>query len=301
MSFALVGLGLGDEKDITMRGFEIAKSADVVYLECYTAVLISATVDRLAEFFGRPVVVADREMVESGEVLNEAEAGKSVALLVVGDPFGATTHSDLVVRCNEKKIPVITVNNASILNAVGVCGLQLYRFGQVLSLCFWTDTWRPDSWYDRLLSNRREGIHTLLLVDIKVKEISDENLARGRKIYEPPRFMRINEAVQQVLDVEAKHKKGAIDEHTIGVGLARVGAATQQIVAAPLKDLLQVDFGEPLHSVIVCGDMHEMEAEHVALFAQTAEHKEIILKKVNSRPPAVVTGSSAAVADGEES
>lgn len=35
----LVGLGLGDPKDITVRGLEIVKAADEVYLEAYTSIL----------------------------------------------------------------------------------------------------------------------------------------------------------------------------------------------------------------------------------------------------------------------
>lgn len=36
----LVGLGLADEKDITVRGLEIVKKAERVYLEAYTAILL---------------------------------------------------------------------------------------------------------------------------------------------------------------------------------------------------------------------------------------------------------------------
>ena len=36
----LVGLGLADEKDITVKGLEIVKKAARVYLEAYTAVLL---------------------------------------------------------------------------------------------------------------------------------------------------------------------------------------------------------------------------------------------------------------------
>ena len=35
----LIGLGLGDAKDITVRGLEVVKSAKQVYLEAYTSVL----------------------------------------------------------------------------------------------------------------------------------------------------------------------------------------------------------------------------------------------------------------------
>lgn len=264
--FTLVGVGLGDEKDITVKGLEAVKAADIVFLEAYTSYLINSSADKLTEYYGKPVTVADRDAVESGSVLDDAK-DKSVVLLVVGDVFGATTHSDLMVRCHEASIKAVVIHNASIINAVGCCGLQLYRFGQVLSLCFWTETWRPDSYYDRLLTNRKTGVHTLLLLDIKVKEQSDENLARGRKIYEPPRYMSIAQALDQLQQVEESRKGGAIDENTVYIGMARIGSATQQVVAGTRKELEAIDFGEPLHSLIVAGDIHECEAEHVRLFA----------------------------------
>ena len=268
--FTLIGVGLGDEKDITVKGLEAVKAADIVFLEAYTSYLINSSAEKLSEFYGKPVTVADREAVESGSVLDDAKE-KSVVLLVVGDVFGATTHSDLMVRCHEAKIKTVVIHNASIINAVGCCGLQLYRFGQVLSLCFWTETWRPDSYYERLLANKKAGVHTLLLLDIKVKEMSDENLARGRKIYEPPRYMSISQALDQLEQVEASRKGGAISEDTVYIGMARIGSATQQVVAGTRKELEGIDFGEPLHSLIVAGDIHECEAEHVRLFAVSTD------------------------------
>ena len=65
------------------------------------------------------------------------------------------------------------------MNAVGACGLQLYNFGQTVSLVFFTETWKPDSFYDRIRENADLGMHTLVLLDIKVKEQSEENLARS--------------------------------------------------------------------------------------------------------------------------
>jgi diphthine synthase len=67
-------------------------------------------------------------------------------------------------------IKVEVIHNASIMNAVGICGLQLYNFGQTVSMVFFTETWRPDSFYDKIAKNRVNGFHTLCLLDIKVKE-----------------------------------------------------------------------------------------------------------------------------------
>ena len=36
----LVGLGLADETDITVKGLEIVKQSDRVYLEAYTSILL---------------------------------------------------------------------------------------------------------------------------------------------------------------------------------------------------------------------------------------------------------------------
>ena len=90
----------------------------------------------------------------------------------------ATTHSDILLRARAMNIPTQVIHNASIMNAIAACGLQLYNFGQAVSLVFFTDTWKPDSFYDRILENAQLGMHTLVLLDIKVKEQSEENLAR---------------------------------------------------------------------------------------------------------------------------
>lgn len=54
---------------------------------------------------------------------------------------------------------------------------------QAVSIVFFTDSWRPDSFYPRIAANRQRGLHTLCLLDIKVKEPSLESLARGRKVH----------------------------------------------------------------------------------------------------------------------
>lgn len=35
----MIGLGLGSSKDITLKGLELIKKADIVYLEQYTSLL----------------------------------------------------------------------------------------------------------------------------------------------------------------------------------------------------------------------------------------------------------------------
>jgi diphthine synthase len=101
-----------------------------------------------------------------------------VWLFILGAICSATTHTDILLRARQQNIPTQVIHNASILNAVGACGLQLYNFGQAVSLVFFTESWKPDSFYDRVKENAALGCHTLLLLDIKVKEQSEENMAR---------------------------------------------------------------------------------------------------------------------------
>jgi diphthine synthase len=39
MVFYIIGLGLGDENDITLKGLKAIKSSEKVYLEAYTSIL----------------------------------------------------------------------------------------------------------------------------------------------------------------------------------------------------------------------------------------------------------------------
>ena len=158
------------------------------------------------------------------------------------------------------------------MNAVGSCGLQLYNFGQTISMVFFTDSWRPDSWYDKVMENRKIGLHTLVLLDIKVKEQSLENMARGRLIYEPPRYMSIAQCCQQLLEIEELRAEKAYTADTPVVGISRLGSPTQSFKAGTIKELAEYDAGEPLHSLVILGrQSHELELEYLLEFTDNKE------------------------------
>uniref|UniRef100_A0A8C8HAC8 Diphthine methyl ester synthase n=1 Tax=Oncorhynchus tshawytscha TaxID=74940 RepID=A0A8C8HAC8_ONCTS len=123
-----IGLGLVGAKDITVKGLEI-------------------------EDYGRKLILADGDMAD--ELLKESEVSE-VEFLVVGDPF-----VDMVLREVNAGIQCRVIHNAS-MNAVECCGLQ--NFGETVSIVFWTDTWRPETFYDEIKKNRDLGMHTLCLI-----------------------------------------------------------------------------------------------------------------------------------------
>ncbi|KNH08077.1 diphthine synthase-like protein [Perkinsela sp. CCAP 1560/4] len=275
MPLHLIGTGLGDETDLTLRGIELIRQSDAVFLESYTSIPCAAGfLEKLQAITGKTVEPADRYFVEDATALVELSKVKKVSLLVVGDPFSATTHSDLYIRCKAEGVDVTVVHNASILNAIGVTGLQLYRFGQVITLCFWTDNWRPKSWFPVLEENIRRGLHTLILLDIKTKEVSDENLARGRMdTFEPPRYMSVHEGIAQVDLVARELGSKCINESSRMIAVSRLGSVKQQILHGDIRSWMARTpaevadrMGEPLHSLVLPGDLHPCELEHLLTF-----------------------------------
>jgi len=58
----------------------------------------------------------------------------------------------------------ISVVQCLICNILIYCFCQLYNFGETVSIVFWTDTWQPDSFYDKIVHNLARGLHTLCLL-----------------------------------------------------------------------------------------------------------------------------------------
>ncbi len=248
----LVGMGLWDESDITLRGLEEVKTSDLIYLETYTSKLFGATKKNLEGLFGKKIQIANREFIEKGDILNYAVSHK-VALLIPGDPLVATTHTDLLLRAREKGIPTKIVHNASIYSAVAETGLQMYKFGRSATVTFWEDKFKPTSFYDILKENKKGGLHTLFFLDIK----ADEN-----------RYMLPQEAMRILLEcakLDYKKRK-AFTEKTDVIVCSRIGSEKRSIKYGPVKKIKDIDFGDPLHIMIVPGKLHDMEQKYLENF-----------------------------------
>jgi diphthine synthase len=244
MTLYMIGIGLWDEKDITVKGLEAVKKCSKVFLESYTSKL-GISIDKLEKFYGKKIILADRDLIEkkADNILKPAKT-TSVALLVIGDVFGATTHTDLFLRAKQEKIDVIVINNASVLNAVGIVGLELYKYGKTTSIPFHNKN--VEAPYDVIRQNKKNKLHTLCLLDIDA---------------EHNKYMTINEAIEYLLRVEDKRKEKIFTKKTMCAGVARLGSEKPRIIYATAEQLLKADFGEPLHSLIVPGELHFIEED----------------------------------------
>ena len=127
------------------------------------------------------------------------------------------------------------MNNASVLTAIGITGLQLYKFGKTSSIPFENENVQVP--YDVLKSNLKNNLHTLFLLDLNP---------------EKNKFVSINEALKRLLD------QGMEDR--LCVGIERLGF-DEKIVVKNAKELINVEFNKYPQCLIVVGKLHFLEEE----------------------------------------
>ena len=244
-----IGLGLYDEKDLSVKGLEAIRAASLVYLETHTSRLTGTTLAAMEEFYGRPVIPVTREEMEvrPGEILANARV-KEVALLCGGDPMVSTTHADLRLRAKAAGVETRIIHGASIQSAIsGLTGLQNYRFGKPTSIPFPSGSWFPTTPLSTILSNLALHLHTLVFLDIQDR-----------------RFMTVNEGMALLGEMAVRISRPAPD---FFVGVARAGSPDAFVGAGRRERLADLDFGPPLHILVVPAPLHPVEQEYLEAFS----------------------------------
>jgi diphthine synthase len=246
MSVAFIGLGLNDEKGLTVEGLEEARHANSVFAEFYTNTMPGLDRKKLELLIGNKVVVLNRIQLEDEEarsIVEAAERGK-VAFLVPGDPMIATTHISIRLELARRGIPSRIIHGPSVTSAVsGATGLQSYKFGKSVTLP--QEPGVPGSLLDTVRDNKNRGLHTLILLDIRP------------------------EMTQQLTIAEAGAKLVAADptlENWMGVGVARIGSPNQFVLSAKFGKLQSQDFGRIPHCIVIPGKLHFVEIEALKAF-----------------------------------
>ena len=254
MELVFVGLGLNDEKGITIKGLEEINSADHVFMETYTSRMPDFNMGHFKSMCGKNVQMINRQCLEedSGKIiLTAAKSGKAV-FLVPGDPFIATTHITLRVEAEKLGIKTRVVHGVSIMSAiVSLSGLHNYKFGKTVTVPF-ADNF-SETPYNVVGQNKKLGLHTLCLMDLRESE---------------NRYLSINEGINVLLEVEKKKKMGILTERTPALGIARAGSDNPVLKADFVNKLVSYNFGEPPFSLIIPGELHFMEVDALIAFAE---------------------------------
>ena len=253
-SLTFIGLGLYDEKDISLKGLEKIKNCDKVYAEFYTAKLTGTDIKKIEKTIGKPVEILSRVETEKGDIILNSAKDKNVVFLTAGDPMTATTHVDLRLRAIKNGIKTKVIHGSSIVTAVsGLLGLQNYKFGRTTTLAYPEKDYFPTSPYDVIKENKKMGLHTLVLLDIQADN---------------DRYMTANEGMELLLKMEEKHKENIFNKESVICVVARAGSAEPITVAGAVKNLINRDFGPPLHTMVIPGKLHFMEIEALKTLAQ---------------------------------
>ena len=249
-----IGLGLFDEKDISIKGLEEIKKSDKVFAEFYTAKLVGTDIEKLENMFGKKIKILNREETEKGDIVINSALNHDVAFLTAGDSMTATTHVDLRLRAIKKGIETRVIPGSSIVTAVsGLLGLQNYKFGRTTTLAYPEKNYFPTSPYDVIKDNKKMGLHTLVLLDIQ----ADNNS-----------YMTANEGIKLLLEMEEKKEGKILSKDNLVCVVARAGSNNPVVFAGGFKELSNKDFGPPLHTLVVPGKLHFMEVEALEKLAQ---------------------------------
>lgn len=240
----IIGIGLRGLESITLGSADVIRTSDEVYLDTYTSILPDGSLDEISRFFNREVIPVGREFIEGESPIIERSRNLTVSLLVAGDGMSATTHKVLEKTCISIGISVKVYENASILNVIpGRLGLYTYKMGPPVSLPFITDKFFPASVFNKIRRNHSNGMHTIVLLDLK----------SGRNI-------EITQAIGWLLEMEnmAGGEKFLDNEHVCIV--SRVSQAGEKILCGNAKALKSFDFQSPAAIVILSNpDTFEME------------------------------------------
>lgn len=249
---SLVGMGISDEKGISLAGLEELKACSRIYAESYTNMLPPGSLGRLEKLCGKEITLLSREAVEGEKALLASAEKEATALVVAGDPMVATTHSSLVLSARKKGIQVAIFHASSILSAAaGESGLQAYKFGKTVTLAYWRENYKPMAAYEVISENLARNLHTLLLLDI------DEKLGP----------MKPSAAAEVLLAMEKEGGKNLFSPQAKLVLLKGIGWQSPTRAYCALSELGKYDGKEgPAVLIVPSANLHFVEFEWLESF-----------------------------------
>lgn len=236
----LVGLGVWNEKDISLRGIDVCKKSDSVYCELYTAYW-GGDLKKLGKLIGKKIEILERKDVEEGsDKILEYAKSKDIVLLVPGDPLVATTHVHLILEAKKANIPIEIVHSSSIYTSISRTGLQIYKFGRTGTVITPKGGYESRGFYDLIKENLKHGLHTLLLLD---------------------KDMGTKRALEILKGIESGKKKKILKHAVL---CSKLGSEHERIVYGKIEDLLDMDLAPPA-VIIIPGKLHFMEKEFLEM------------------------------------
>jgi len=251
----IVGLGLQGLSSITIGGAEAIRSSDEVYLDSYTSVLQQDALKEISEYFDRKIIPVERDFIEGPSPILDMCRTRNISLLVVGDGMSATTHKILEQNCASSGVTVRVFENASILNVIPWrLGLYTYKMGPPVSLPFLSDSFFPTSVFSKIIRNHSNGMHTIVLLDLKSGQTID-----------------ILQALEWLQEMEKRAGGDSILSKEEICVVSRVRQPGEKIIYGSIEKLKTVHFGSPA-SIVIPSNPDTFEKENLAPFRASNEN-----------------------------
>ncbi len=238
----LVGMGF-TEKDITLKGLEIAKKAEECYAELYTSDWKGNLKD-LERMIGKKIERLERSDLEEGlEEWLEKIKDKDAVLFVPGDPLVATTHASIALEAKKMGMETKIIHSCSIISAIAKTGLHVYKFGRTATIP-WSG--QMESVRQAIKTNKANGMHTLLLLD---------------------KGMPAEKGIEMLL------AHGMINREERVIACSSLGTEREKIKFGRAENLAKEEFPSPA-CVVVPTDLHFTEKEFLqTLFGEENGHR----------------------------
>ena len=246
-----IGIGINGAKGISLYALEILKKCEIIYIERFTGALFEYDLQDLdsviKRYDNKTILPVQRWFVEDGREILEQARKIDVALLTYGDPFMATTLTELHVRAVKASIEVNIIHAASgITSLIGESGLQLYKFGRIVTMM--SEPQSAISVYNTIFDNLLLGNHTLILT---------EYTNNDSKLF----FLDPVLVFKMLFKVEEDLKYKVFSDKTFVIVASRVGTQQKKIISGKIKSLIGMNFGIGPHSIIITGRLHFTESD----------------------------------------
>lgn len=243
-------MGLRGLSTCSFQALEIIKSCDSIFIEPYTNFIESEIPPLYQQLVERFVYLRREDLEDLSDEFLDKIKDKTVAILIPGDPFIATTHISLRIAAIERGYDVKIIHNSSIISAaISISGLSSYRFGRSVTCPFSNNP--SEAPYRVIQKNKSIDAHTLVLLDINIKNND---------------FLSIDEAITILMNLEAVNSENVLTNKDIIMGLAHVGYDHEYVcVGDPEQVKIRYNWKEigPPQALIVCADSLHFEEQQV--------------------------------------
>lgn len=243
-----LGIGSSGLKGCTIETIEILTQMDKIFIEKYTNFIPEEIPPLLQQVKPKFILLKREDIEDNDQQFLEGVKGKSVAILIPGDPFIATTHNSLRIAAVKRGFKCRIIHNSSILTAAAsVSGLSAYRFGRTVTCPFPQNP--SDFPYEIIKLNNQIGAHTLVLLDIDTR--SGE-------------FLSVTEAILILFGLEEKKQEMIFTKTSLVIGLAQIGTKNEFILPGNPDEVKNVGWNEigPPQALVVCSEpLHFTEVE----------------------------------------